>query len=99
MKTKSNNRSSGFNIIKKGKEIFYKFYLINPRENISIDALAEKLISFSEVEEVYVTDGAHGFLVKTRFTQGKEPRDLNQFIKKRVDNRYGEMNAYFSYRK
>lgn len=91
--------SDSFSIARKDNGTFYKFYLINPKENASIDALAEKLISFQEVEEVYVTDGDHGFLVKTRFTDGKEPKDLSRFIKKRIDSKYGEVNAYFSYRK
>ncbi len=78
---------------------FYKFYLVNPKENTSIDALAEKLIAFREVEEVYVTDGAHGFLVKTRFSNGKEPKDLGSYIKRKIDSNYGEMNSYFMYNK
>ena len=78
---------------------FCRFYLVNPKENASIDSLAERLIGFKEVEEVYVTDGAHGFLVKTRFSEGKEPKDLGDYLKRRVDKSYGEMNAYFTYKK
>lgn len=96
-KTDTKNRK--YEIRAKEGSAFYKFYLINPKENASISSLAEKLISFKDVEEVYVTEGAHGFLVKTKFLNGKEPKDLDSYIKRRVDQTYGEMNAYFSYKR
>lgn len=73
--------------------------MLNPKENQNIDEIANTLISFEEVEEVYVTDGEHGFIVKTRFTEGKEPSDVLNYIQRKVDSRFGQVTAYFSYRK
>ena len=44
----------------------YAFYLIEPRDNLNSDAFARKLIGSRRVREVYVTEGACGFIVKAR---------------------------------
>lgn len=90
---------SGTKRISKDSRNFYKFYMLNPKENSDIDALAEGLIAFKEVEEVYVTDGAHGFLVKTRFSEGKEPKNVCDYITRKIDSKFGQVTAYFSYKK
>ena len=86
-----------YSIRKDGKR-FYKFYLVNPKANSDIDTLAERLFAFKDVEEVYVTDGDHGFVVKTRFTEGKEPKDLCSYMQKGIDYSYGRV-AHYRYRK
>ena len=51
-----------YSIRKDGKR-FYRFFLVNPKADSDIDALAERLFAFKDVEEIYVTDGAHDFTV------------------------------------
>ncbi|EQD65943.1 hypothetical protein B2A_01369 [mine drainage metagenome] len=85
--------------IKRDGKKFYKFYLVNPKANADPDTVAEKLISFDDVEEVYVTDGDYGFIVKTRFRNGNEPKDVYGYIHKKIDNKFGEITSYYKYRK
>ncbi len=79
--------------------ILHRFYLIEPRENASADELAEKLISLKPVEEVFLTDGDYGFLVKTRFFEGSEPDDITKYISRNVSKKFGKIVSYFQYRK
>jgi hypothetical protein len=44
----------------------FAFYLIEPRDNSDADRFARKLIASKHVKEVYVTEGAYGFIVKAR---------------------------------
>ena len=85
--------------IKRDGKRFYKFYLVNPKDNADPDTVAEKLISFDDVEEVYVTDGDYGFIVKTRFRDGKEPKNVFGYIHNKIDAKYGEITTYYKYRK
>ena len=85
--------------IKRDGKRFYKFYLVNPKDNADPDTVAEKLISFDDVEEVYVTDGDYGFIVKTRFRDGKEPDDVYGYIHRKIDSKFGEITSYYKYRK
>ncbi len=85
--------------IKRDGRKFYKFYLVNPKDNADPDTVAEKLIGFEDVEEVYVTDGDYGFIVKTRFRDGKEPTDVYNYIHNKIDSKYGEITSYYKYKK
>ena len=80
---------------KKGK--LHRFYLVEPKPNADADALAERLISLKPVEEVLLTDGAYGFIVKVRFTNGKEPRDVVDYIKEKISDRFGTVDSYYKY--
>ncbi len=44
----------------------YKFYFVEPAENADADSFAERLMGLKNVEEVFVTDGDYGFVVKAR---------------------------------
>ena len=48
---------------------------------------------------MYVADGDYGFLVKTRFRDGKEPKDVFGYIHNKIDAKYGEITTYYKYRK
>jgi DNA-binding Lrp family transcriptional regulator len=77
----------------------YRFYMLNPKENCDIKAMADRLISFKEVEEVYITEGAHGFIVKARLEEGKEPKDICDYMARAIDSRFCQATAHLSYRK
>ena len=97
-KTLFAKKEQQYSIKRDGKK-FYKFYLVNPKDNTDPDTIAEKLISFDDVEEVYVTDGDYGFIVKTRFRDGKEPDDVYGYIHRKIDSKFGEITSYYKYRK
>ena len=78
---------------------FYKFYLIHPPKDSNADHLAEQLIGIKNVEEVFVTDGDYGFVVKTRFFEGAEPDDAYNYISKRIGNNFGKVTSYYQYKK
>ncbi len=49
-----------------GKGI-HSFFFIKPKKSTDIDELADKLISIDGVEEVNVTQGDIGYMVKAKF--------------------------------
>ena len=81
---------------KRGK--LHRFYLVEPKPNADADDLAEKLIALKPVEEVLLTDGDYGFIVKVRFTSGKEPKDVMDYINGNVSQRFGTVDSYYRYR-
>ena len=76
-----------------------KFYFIKPRPSANAGELAERLIALGPVESVYLTEGDCGFIVKARFTNGKEPTDVTNFISRKISNRYGKVVSHYEYRK
>ncbi len=90
--TKNNgNRLKSTYVVKDGKK-FCKFYLVNPNHlYLSIDALAEQLISMKEIKEIYINDTneSKAFDVMVRFTREMEPKAVESYIKERLSNRYG----------
>ena len=60
-----------------------KFYLLSPKSNMDADALASELLSIKPVEEVIVTEGDYGFIVKAGACKDKEPTDLMKYMAKR----------------
>jgi len=81
------------------KSRLHRFYLIRPKANANIDELAERLMGLKHVEEVYVTDGEYGYLVKTRFGSEKNGEDAASYIRKNIGSRFGAVTSYFEYRK
>ncbi len=81
------------------KTNIHKFYLLRPKENANIDVLADQLISLKNVREVFVTDGDYGFIVKTRFSEGKEPKNVTRYITKHIGQDYGKVVSYYRYKK
>ena len=81
---------------KKGR--LHRFYLIGSAPDADVEGLAEKLIALKPVEEVFLSDGDCGFLVKVRFIEGKEPPDIAGYLKGRIAARYGTVNSYYQYR-
>ena len=91
------NASSNKARIKRG--VLHKFYFIEPRENADADLLAEKLISLKPVEEVFLTDGDYGFIVKARFFKDEEPNDVTKYISSKMGGRFGKVVSYIQYKK
>ena len=83
----------------KKKGILHKFYFIKPKANSDADLLAEQLIELKPVEEVFLSDGDYGFVVKARFFKGKEPNDVTKYITSKVGNKFGKVVSYYQYKK
>jgi hypothetical protein len=50
-----------------GRAAMHRFYLISPKIcSVNACNLAGKLLSFDSVEEVFMTEGKYGYIVKTR---------------------------------
>jgi hypothetical protein len=76
-----------------------KFYLINPERNASVNSAVKKLIGIAEVEEVYVTEGPHGFLVKATPTSAIGSRRVTTSIARQFGGQVGVITSYARYRK
>lgn len=81
------------------RSALHRFFLISPKQNMDANVLANKLVSLDEVEEVFLTDGDFGFLVKTRFLKGEEPDNLVRYIERHIGQSYGKVVSYYQYRK
>ncbi|MFI5412695.1 MAG: hypothetical protein ACHQX1_02290 [Candidatus Micrarchaeales archaeon] len=81
------------------KGILHKFYFIKPRENADADDLAERLISLKLVEEVFLTDGDYGFVVKARFLNGKEPDNVTRYISRNLSAKFGKVVSHYEFKK
>jgi DNA-binding Lrp family transcriptional regulator len=54
--------------IKRQSGRIYNLYLMNPKSGSAACEIAEKLMKISAVEEVLVTEGDYGFMVKAKAT-------------------------------
>ena len=98
MGSTKNTRNNG-NLVettRSGKR-FYRLYFLKPPVNSDMEDLGDELIGMKEVEEVYLTDGDFGYIVKTRFDEENEPSDVERFLQKRLGNRYGKATAFDKY--
>jgi hypothetical protein len=95
----NNSKGPGSALVRRITKKFYKFYFLQPPTNVNADRIAEQLIGIKNVEEVFVTDGDYGFIVKTRFFEGQEPDDAFNFISKRLGSNYGKVTSYYQYKK
>lgn len=85
--------------IKRSNGRHYNFYLIEPPENADANHLAEQLITMKNVEEVLVTDGDYGFIVKT-ITSGKNGDNaVCNYISKRLGGNFGRATSHYQYKK
>lgn len=81
------------------KGILHKIFFVRPRQNADAGELAERLIKLKPVEEVFLTDGDYGFVVKARFFKGEEPKDVTRFITRNIDSKYGAVISHYQYKK
>jgi DNA-binding Lrp family transcriptional regulator len=81
------------------KGVMYSLYFVRPKENADASRIAEQLMELKSVKEVLLTEGDCGFIVKARFTDGKEPTEVADYILKNVSSRYGRAISHYEYRK
>ena len=76
-----------------------RFYLINPERNASVNSTVRKLIGIDEVDEVYVTEGPHGFIVKASPSSAAGSRRMATSIARQFGGQAVVMTSYAHYRK
>ncbi len=75
----------------------HNFYFIKPIPNVDADSLSEKLLGIKGVEEVHVTEGGSGFLVRAKYSAGA--KDVGEQIAKSMNSRYNLSLSYYSFNK
>ncbi len=76
-----------------------RFYLINPRSGSNASGTAEKLLKINGVDEVLVTEGGCGFMVKTYAKTGPESRRVYAAIQSQAVGSTKEIIPHYRYRK
>ena len=77
----------------------HKFYLLKPKQNQDTEHLAREIIGLDRVKEVCVTGGDGGFMVKAKFYDHDEPDDLEKYLAKNVDPKYGAVVSHYRLKK
>lgn len=85
--------------VSRRRQSVHGFYFVRPRHRANADELADKLIQLNSVEEVLLTEGDYGFLVKAGFFRGEEPKDVMDYIAKNIDSRFGRVISHYQYTK
>ncbi len=86
-------------MVKTKRYSLHRFYLISPKDGMDSTAFVERMLAIKQVQEVYITDGDFGYLVRAKFLKENEPKDAVDYIAKRVDRRFGKVVSYYRYRK
>ena len=81
------------------KGTMHRFYLIPPKEDTDAGRFAERLLSLGPVEEVYITDGDYGYIVRAHESEQDDHKDVRKCIKKQVDKKYSVVVSYYKYKK
>ncbi len=84
-------------LTKSGKN-FYRIYIVRPPGNSDTGLFAEQLMGIDNVEEVLVTDGDCGFVVKARFC-GSEPDRVLKYISEKVGGNFGSATSHYHYKR
>lgn len=83
--------------VKKHYGQIYDLYLMNAKHGSKACKIAEKLISISGVEEVLVTEGDFGFLVKAR--QNSASNKIYNAIQSHARGSMRSVTSYYRYTK
>jgi len=75
----------------------HKFFFLKPLPNLNADALSSKLLDIDGIEEVYVTEGDYGFLVKAK--SNSDSTNLGKRITESMRSKYGYAMSYYSFKK
>lgn len=75
-----------------------RLFFVRPKESIDSNAVAERLAEFEGVEEVLLTEGEYGFLVKAALGSWKEYKGLAKAISEISDNKCGMAISYYKYK-
>ena len=79
---------------------FHKFYFIKPVPGNDAGSLANMLLLLKGVEEVHITDGEYGLIVKARVHQPQSCADsIGSYIAETLNEEFNAAVSYYRYRK
>ena len=67
-------------------------YFQNPKKNVAMDELAERLIELKLVTEVILNEEKDGYIAKLRFIPNREPKDPSLYIARCVSRDFGKVD-------
>jgi len=71
------------------KDFLHSFFFIKPQDGTDINDLANRLIDIDEVQEVCVTEGSIGYMVKAKFDENTYEK-VEKSIASIAGPRYGK---------
>ena len=77
----------------------HRLFFVRPKENTNADELAERFAGFENVDEVLLTEGDYGFIVKARMDSLEESKELARCISEVSSGSCGTVVSYYKYRK
>jgi cell division protein FtsX len=77
----------------------HKFFFLKPKANTNANDIAEKLLSLKNVQEVILTEGDIGYIVKTRLFSEREDAETRHYIEKNVGQMLGFAVSFDSLKK
>ncbi len=75
----------------------HKFFFIKPIPNTDAKSLSERLLGIKAIEEVDITEGEYGYVVKAKYTG--EDDSIGEYIAKNMKGKYGVALSYYNLRK
>ncbi|MDE1857012.1 MAG: hypothetical protein KGH98_02925, partial [Candidatus Micrarchaeota archaeon] len=72
---------------------------VKPRENYDINSMAMRIMGLGDIEEIHVTEGICGFLVKARFHSDGQSGNVRQWLSKVAGSNCGELISHYTYKK
>ncbi len=76
----------------------HKFFFIKPIPNTDAKSLSKRLIGMKNIEEVDITEGDYGYIVKANYT-GDNDDSIGEYIAKSMKSKYGVALSYYNLRK
>ena len=77
----------------------HRLFFVKPKENTNADELAERFAGFDSVDEVLLTEGDYGFIVKASVDSLEESKELEKYISEASSGSCGTAVSYYKYRK
>ena len=75
----------------------HKFFFIKPIPNTDAKSLSERLMDIKDIEEVDITEGDYGYIVKAKYTG--EDDFIGEYIAKSMKSKYGVALSYYNLKK
>ncbi len=77
----------------------HRFFFVRPKDSVDADIVAEELANFDSVDEVFMTEGEYGFLVKTKLCSFEEQKGLAKRISESSSEKCSMATSHYHYRK
>lgn len=78
---------------------FHKFYFIKPVPGNNADSLVKMLLNLERIEEVYITEGDYGLVVRARASDTEGDDTVGDYIADKLNERFNSAVSYYKYRK